>query len=219
MRRTGVTPDRNPLYGKPSKGSQILHWLPPIPTAPLKAVRRLIHGGATINDVVATAIGRAVWRYMDRITPMNRRVPDNEWLVSYAAPVSVWSELPQKVAFKSGGCRYRALNPRQHQHAKTTPDTQHDDNSSVLAHFLVMKNHFRELKRLRASHSAQVGYMLVGNILPEWLALKFLKPMTFPTYMVTNLPRIPMTFKFWGMPLTKMVIVPSFVAEQAGTQS
>jgi hypothetical protein len=205
----------------------LLHWLPPMPTKSLKLVRNVL-GGVTINDILSTACGRAVWRYMTEPCLFgNGSEPEESSCVSIdqypsslakrftlseVVAITFWPETPKVPGNNVGGCRITVQAPSHWQKRAAA-----ECDASIIKDLSAKRNEIKvRAKGFSVGLSAYLGFHLIPNILPMFLLKIVTSPRRLVTYMTSNVRALPVTIEFFGLPLDRMFIVPPFAPDVIG---
>jgi hypothetical protein len=219
------------MKAKPS-GTPIMHVLPSISTTPLKLVKDVL-GGVTINDILSTASGRAVWRYLTE--PWQSHCDDvseskestcisiaqdphklaKEYTVSEGFAMAYWTSIPQKPGNKVGGCRIN-VEPPTHLQRKAFGECR----MSIITDLLVKKKEIKfRAKDLNLGRMVKIATHLVPNHMPTFLFDLLTKPRRVLTYIMSNVRGLPVTYELMGLTMNRMFIVPPFLAQIFGKPS
>lgn len=222
-------PDENPFTACKHTGTKLVHWLPPIPMEPMKRVRKAF-GGVTINDILSTAVGRAVWRYLLtknteeslKSSKLNQSsIPEN-WTLSELQGVSLWTSIPKKFGNKLGGCRIFNSKPAQlddPQRESGAWVSKDELRKSVIEDLLAKRRDiYFHVKKLKLPAVVQLACRMLPNNVPSSLANLLMPPPSSLSYLLTNIRSMPVTMTCMGCPLTLIVPFPQLFGKSGKLQ-
>ncbi len=181
----------------------------------MKAVKKAL-GGVTINDIVSTAVGRAVWRYMafsyerSKGTGAFKSLPSPEkWLMSDFEGVSMWMTVPDKFGNKFGAARtWIALPDFLSKTARNRSPSE-----SILREVKAkrMSTNFN-IRKLMLPVAFHLSTRLIPNTFPVFIANQLLRVPTNISYFFSNVRGMPVQMLCLGCPLSKVLLFPQLFA-------
>jgi hypothetical protein len=190
---------------------------------PMKQVKSAL-GGVTINDIVSTATGRAVWKYMAHVYERERDKyvgslpPPNSWSLSELQGVSLWLSVPRKFGNKVGAARI--WNPLPEYLLRQEVESNEECQRESIIRNLVAKRSdiYLHMKRLKLPVVFQCACKLLPNNLPASVANLLLQPPKTSSYLMTNVRSMPVNMTCMGQPVTFMIPFPQLFGS-AGEKS
>ena len=207
--------DVNPFKRCKHTGQRLVHWLPPIPIEPMKQVKKAL-GGVTVNDIVSTAVGRGVWRYMTNVYENDKYcdsfkglpTPD-KWTMSDFQGTSMWMSIPRKFGNKVGGARIWDPVPS----FVSNRSGHFSPNEAILKEVKTRRNDiYIHMKKLKLPVAFQLACKVIPNNLPVFLANLLVQPPTTFTYLFSNIRSMPVKYLCMDCSMYKLVACPQLFA-------
>jgi hypothetical protein len=203
-------------------------------TKPFKLARNVL-GGVTINDILSTALGRAIWRYMaenssnqyDSMTQScirnTTRIPVDDdphdvlksFTLSEGVIKAFWGKVPGKLHNNVGFCRVGVPRP-VHLQNKGLKECRATIIKDVLAKREAVK---LQTKGLNLGLTVKFLCDLLPNTIPSFLFNHFMRPRKVTTYIMSNPGAFPVTMEFLGLPMDRPLPVPPPMNQVVGKYS